>query len=156
GSLLKKDKLKQFENDAELADYLRVRTYMLAARQQRKHVRREAPEAQEPVAGAQPADLLKSEVDRLPETRCLGMSGNLKVLYGSAPELPNVLEEIGRLRELTFRRVGEGTGRSLDLDQFDQTYLHLFLWNEQTAEIVGAYRMGLTDQILASSGPEGL
>jgi putative hemolysin len=156
GSLLSAEKLRRFETDLELADYLRVRTYMLAARRQQTQTRREMPTAQEPVASAQSADHLKSEIDRLPADRCLGNSGHLKVVYGSASEFPFVMQEIGRLRELTFRRVGEGTGRSADLDQFDQTYLHLFVWNDSACEIVGAYRMGLTDQILAISGPAGL
>jgi hypothetical protein len=66
------------------------------------------------------------------------------------------LQEIGRLREVTFRAVGEGTGKSSDLDMFDSHYLHLFIWNTETAELVGAYRMGLADEILARHGKRGL
>jgi putative hemolysin len=67
-----------------------------------------------------------------------------------------MLREIGRLREITFREVREGTGQALDLDEFDQHYLHLFLWNKPAAELAGAYRLGLTDVILRQFGPEGL
>jgi putative hemolysin len=66
------------------------------------------------------------------------------------------LREIGRLRELTFRAAGEGTGRELDLDRFDQEYLHLFLWSRSSSEVIGAYRLGLTDQLLAGAGVEAL
>jgi hypothetical protein len=64
--------------------------------------------------------------------------------------------EIGRLREISFRDVGEGTGQSLDIDGFDAHYLQLFLWNSQAQEIVGAYRIGRSDRILQSLGPAGL
>ena len=66
------------------------------------------------------------------------------------------LREIGRLREITFRDANEGTGRAVDLDRFDAHYLHLFLWNHASAELVGAYRLGLTDVILGHYGARGL
>jgi putative hemolysin len=63
---------------------------------------------------------------------------------------------IGRLRELTFRQVHEGTGRSVDLDDFDIHYHHLFLWNHDTSELVGGYRLGMVDRILRDFGRKGL
>jgi putative hemolysin len=74
----------------------------------------------------------------------------------SAAQIPCLLREIGRLRELSFRAVGEGTGRGLDLDRFDATYLHLFVWNRSNQEVVGAYRLGQTDGILDRRGLGGL
>jgi putative hemolysin len=67
-----------------------------------------------------------------------------------------VLREIGRLRETTFRDVGEGTGREIDLDAFDAAYLHLFIWDVAAQEVVGAYRLGPTDEIIPASGIDGL
>jgi putative hemolysin len=67
-----------------------------------------------------------------------------------------VLAEVGRLREQTFRAVGEGTGQASDLDAFDASYMHLFAWNSERREVVGAYRIARSDQILASSGVAGL
>ena len=69
--------------------------------------------------------------------------------YARAGQIPCVLQEIGRLRELTFRAVGEGTGRCSDVDVFDTYYLHLFVWDAHVDTIVGAYRLGLVDEILA-------
>lgn len=66
------------------------------------------------------------------------------------------MPEIGRLREIAFRGVGEGTGRARDLDAFDQTYHHLFVWDRTRQEIAGAYRLGATDEILAAAGVDGL
>ena len=74
----------------------------------------------------------------------------------SAEQIPNILTEIGRLRELTFREVGEGTGRATDTDRFDLSYLHLFLWNTRKREIVGAYRFAPVDEILSRFGVRGL
>jgi len=66
------------------------------------------------------------------------------------------LLEIGRLREITFRNVGEGTGKERDLDRFDEYYGHLFLWDREKRTIAGGYRLGRTDLILAEFGFEGL
>jgi len=83
-------------------------------------------------------------------------SGAYRVYCAVAAELPAVLPELGRLREIAFRAVGEGTGRALDLDAFDEAYRHLFVWDRERKEIAGAYRIGATDEILAASGLAGL
>ena len=69
---------------------------------------------------------------------------------------PNLLQELGRLREFTFRAAGEGTGEHTDIDRFDFHYKHLLLWSKKNQELVGAYRMGLTAEILPAHGIEGL
>jgi putative hemolysin len=83
-------------------------------------------------------------------------NGAYQVFCAPATALPAVLPEIGRLREIAFRAVGEGTGRERDLDRFDRTYRHLFVWHRERQEIAGAYRLGATDEILASDGIAGL
>jgi len=65
------------------------------------------------------------------------------------------MREIGRLRELTFRKVGEGTLRKIDLDEFDEHYLHIVLWDAAELEVVGAYRLAAGDEIYRSRGPAG-
>ena len=106
------------------------------------------------IAGA-PADYA-GEVARLPArataARCRRQRGVLR--RGRA--IPHLLEEIGRLRELTFRAVGEGTGRARDLDSFDEHYEHLFIWNRKREEVVGAYRVGRIDEIRRRAGQRGL
>jgi putative hemolysin len=74
-------------------------------------------------------------------------SGKYQVFYASASQLPGVLPEIGRLREIAFRQAGEGTGLPRDLDRFDQTYQHLFVWDRDCREIAGAYRLAATDVV---------
>ena len=68
---------------------------------------------------------------------------------------PSSCVKFGRLREISFRAVGEGTGREIDLDRFDRDYRHLFLWRRDRAEVVGAYRLGLTDEIMDKRGLNG-
>ena len=77
-------------------------------------------------------------------------------LCARAEQIPAALREIGRLRAITFRAVGEGSDAALDLDRFDEKYLHLFLWDNDKRQIVGAYRIGQTDRIVADSGVDGL
>jgi putative hemolysin len=67
-----------------------------------------------------------------------------------------VMREVGRLRELSFRQVGEGTGKRRDIDAFDAWYRHVLLWDDDELQIVGAYRVGDVREILASHGRKGL
>ncbi len=73
----------------------------------------------------------------------LGTTPDGKVVYlyrrGEEGYVP-ILRELGRLREIAFRAVGEGSGKRRDLDSYDDDYLHLILWDEKELEIVGAYR----------------
>jgi putative hemolysin len=101
-------------------------------------------------------EMLAREVDALPETQRLVVTGDQEVWIARADQIPTLLFEIGRLRETAFREVGEGTGFEVDLDGYDLYYQHMFLWHRGRREIVGGYRLGLTDQILASRGVSGL
>lgn len=100
--------------------------------------------------------LLKAEVEALPADQLLAANGHFTVYSAHAVQIPWCLQEIGRLRELTFRAAGEGTGKASDIDLFDSYYLHLFVWDAKAECIVGAYRMGLADEILARYGKRGL
>ncbi len=151
-------KLKKFEDDESLTRYLRLHTLVLGRR--KKPLAKRAPDGRELAApsteGISPA-LLKAEVDKLKaKGAVLAAQGSLQVIVAAANEIPNLLQEIGRLREVTFREVGEGTGEEIDLDKFDRYYLHLFLWDDKRDAIAGAYRMGRADLILREYGPKGL
>ncbi|MDO7667681.1 MAG: GNAT family N-acetyltransferase, partial [Pseudomonadota bacterium] len=67
-----------------------------------------------------------------------------------------VMHEIGRLREITFRQVGEGTGKKSDLDRYDRDYRHLILWDEQDLEIAGAYRLAEVKNVFLKSDSRGI
>ena len=110
---------------------------------------------QEPVASAEPAQVLAEELSRLASDRCLVENADLAVYLVKANETPRMLQELGRLREVTFRGAGEGTGKQRDLDRFDKYYWHVLLWHKTKQELVGAYRAGNTAEILAEHGVNG-
>jgi len=100
--------------------------------------------------------LMEAEIAALPAESILLEHEGMAVITAAAPQIRMLLREIGRLREVTFRKVGEGTGRSVDLDTFDYDYLHLLIWNRADREVVGAYRLGQTDRLLPTKGRNGL
>jgi len=99
---------------------------------------------------------IASEIASLPNECLLFESGPFQVFCARADQIPWALREIGRLRAITFRAVGEGSDSELDLDRFDARYQHLFSWDNDKQQIVGAYRIGQTDRIVADSGVAGL
>lgn len=157
GSVIPAARLARFESPAALCDHLRLRTYVLAARSAAPDRRRRAAPA--PIASTAAPDArvaLAAEVERLGAARRLCAHGPLEIYCAPRSEAPATMLEIGRLRERTFRLVGEGTGADVDLDRFDDYYLHLFGWNRETREVFGAYRLGPADQIVAQRGAAGL
>jgi len=109
----------------------------------------------QPIAPRGLAAAIDANIDAL-KNQILIESGTFQVFCARAGDLPAILPEIGRLRELTFRAVGEGTGLSRDLDRFDQTYRHVFVWDRARGDIAGAYRVGATDEVTSSAGIDGL
>jgi putative hemolysin len=144
--------------DREVTEYLRWRTYLLDDADTVRAFPPRFPSFRKPahIVSASPQNQLTAEIARLSADRKLCEAGDLAVYLGTAAELPHVLREIGRLREIAFRQAGEGTGRPIDLDRFDDYYQHLFAWNHAREEIVGAYRVGLTPEILPRYGVDGL
>ncbi len=142
------------ETDEELSDFLRLNSMMLRYPMQ-KNDTTQAPPAREAIEQSVSADILQAEIDNLPpETLCASNdSAHLKVYAVEAEQIPQLLREIGIQREHTFRAVGEGTGKAIDLDEFDQHYVHLIMWNTQERKLAGAYRIGRTDVLLDS--PKG-
>ncbi len=152
GSPIAPAKIRAYQDDVALIRYLRRRTYLLQDREAPKQF---SAAFAEPQAVEVACELLSIEVSRLAPERTLVENDDFAVLLARANEIPNVLREIGRLRELTFRQVGEGTGKPIDLDRFDDHYWHLFVWHRHAREVAGAYRLGPSDEILARFGPKG-
>ena len=120
------------------------------------HLRAGVERLEGPAAVAPRGDVASMAADVAALGTPLLENGAYQVFCAQATALPALLPEIGRLREIAFRAVGEGTGRARDLDRFDRTYRHLFVWDRERQEIAGAYRLGATDEILASDGIAGL
>lgn len=162
GAAIPPRRLAEFQDSTAMTAYLRQRLLLLRHREGPRTpvvsscTTASAPNSMEPIIAASSPQLLASEVDRLSPDQLLADGGEFRVYLASASQAPNVVREIGRLRELTYRATGEGTGKSIDLDEFDQWYQHLFVWDVLTQQVVGAYRLGPTDQILGCRGAGGL
>ena len=143
------------------SEFLRKKTYMLANpfEKETKLINTptlKLPRSPKEIATPANSEKMIAEVAALRKTDCrLLQSKNYEVFFADAKSIPSILHEIGRLREITFREVGEGTNESIDLDKFDQYYHHLFLWDEEANKIAGAYRMGLGADIIKAHGIEG-
>lgn len=156
GDAIPYQRLAAFPDVTAKTGYLRFCTYSLRDLDDPIPAKPARPKRKHPLAPAVAKGALRSDLDALPPHQCLSTSGALSVWYARSHQVPFVLQEIGRLRELTFRRVGEGTGRAADIDLFDSYYLHRFVWDSDNEKLVGAYRMGLPDDIIAKFGGRGL
>jgi len=108
------------------------------------------------VAPPEDPELLLRELQSLPSEALLDTVGEMQVYALELRQAPRIVREIGRLRELTFRASGEGTGKARDLDRYDAYYTHLVLWDAERRQIAGAYRIGDVHQILNRYGVRGL
>jgi putative hemolysin len=141
--------------------FIRRKTYMLANPFEKSNRLITSPKikikkATKKISSQRNSDLFLAEVDALRETNSrLLKSKNYEVFFASAKDIPNLIHEIGRLREITFRAIGEGTNKELDLDKFDNYYHHLLLWDAVAEKLVGAYRMGLGKEIYKKYGIKG-
>ncbi|MBX3101976.1 MAG: lysophospholipid acyltransferase family protein [Bacteroidetes bacterium] len=161
------EKLKDYKTPEEITEYLRRKTLLLRAMVEEQEqgvlhkIRRIVPRRKaglrdlQPVAAPVDPAILRDEIRRMPQN-VLYTHNNFQVICFRADEGPGLLMEIGRLRELTFREVGEGSGKSIDLDQHDYFYHQLIVWDEETGKVVGGYRMGEVDTILREQGMGGL
>ncbi|NJB71777.1 putative hemolysin [Saonia flava] len=146
----------------EFTDLLRKKTYILANAYEKERLRDQIPttikipKSPKKIASAVRTEVVQGEIDKLREKECrLLQSKNYEVFLAQELDMPFILKEIGRQREVTFRAIGEGTNNAIDLDRFDSYYHHLFLWDNEEKVIVGAYRMGMGSQIYAKYGIDG-
>lgn len=157
GSLIGHNEIQKMASDQAITDYLRLNTYLLG--EQPEQIAVTAPPRALDTQAIQsdiPADILQQAIQQLPESARLLEHKQFAVYIGNAPELGDLLTQIGIIRERNFRAVGEGTGKAIDLDKFDQHYHHLFIWDSEQRAIAGAYRLGVTKEIIQSQGMQGL
>lgn len=148
----------EFTDISRYGRYLRAKTYALGTSLEVKKfftpVDERLPQAEEIISPI-PAGQLNEEVNGLDPGRMLFEVDSFKIFCAPASELPSIILEIGRLREETFRLVGEGTNKKIDLDEYDIYYRHLFIWDSEAMKIVGAYRLGMGKEIMAAYGIKG-
>lgn len=143
-----------YESPKDLAAYLRSRSYALEANIPAKTVEKKPVKMEE--IGA-PADLSKmlSELEAIREKSFLYSTSDYDCYLADYDDIPNLMHEIARLREETFRAIGEGTGKSLDEDMFDKHFKQMILWDKVKQRIAGCYRLGIGSEIMPKLGIKG-
>ncbi|MBV8553483.1 MAG: lysophospholipid acyltransferase family protein, partial [Acidobacteriaceae bacterium] len=157
GNAIPANILRGYADARAATEYLRARTYLLLNRPVDSGATETAPAVKAKAIGvAVPGHVMAREIASLPSERILASTDDFTVCLASANEIPSTLREIGRSREQTYRAIGEGSGNSLDLDQFDEYYQHIFLWSPRDQRIAGAYRLVATPDVLPKRGIKGL
>ena len=153
--------IPDLNNTTRLLNYLRARTYALGTgldEEKKIFNPRNLFKIKKQAAAIVPetsAVILEKEIEPLREDYLVWAEKNYEVFIVPTSTIPNAIREIGRLRELTFREIGEGTNKATDLDEYDIYYHHLFIWDFEAKLIVGAYRLGFGDEIFYSMGKKG-
>jgi len=151
----------KYEDLSDLQNFIRKKTYMLANPfEKSKNILSTSAlilsKSPKKIIEAISIEKIENEIDVLDNNNsCLLSSKNYKVYLADSKDIKNTLLEIGRLREITFREIGEGTNNEYDLDKYDNFYKHMFLWDNIAKKVVGAYRMGLGKMIFKKYGIEG-
>ncbi|MRT94125.1 lysophospholipid acyltransferase family protein [Ancylomarina sp. 16SWW S1-10-2] len=149
---------KGFTDINQYGRFLRAKTYMLgSAVEVKKFYENKSSSKKKKAVDIIPAvdvNLISKEIEGLSEF-LLFKAKNFSVYCAPSDDIPNLLIELGRLREITFREVGEGTNHSIDVDEYDLYYHQLFIWDEENKKIVGAYRVGKGKEILDKYGLKG-
>jgi len=161
GKPINVQEIPNYNNATQLLNFLRAKTYALGTGLEDEKrlfnprnlfkIKKEAKEIVPPTAN----ELMEQEIIPLRENYKVWTEKNYEVYITPTALIPNIIREIGRLREITFREIGEGTNNSTDLDEYDIYYNHLFIWDTVAKMIVGAYRIGMGDEIFDSFGKKG-
>ena len=151
---------ERFGSDRDALRYLRFRTFLLAGRERisafdarmRQLTLDTAKREDLPIIAPVPAEAIEEELHALESDALLFATETFDLYAAPGQEIPLTLREIGRLREMTFRAAGEGTGEDLDTDDFDAAYSQIVLWHRERREVIGCYRLALSDVIAETEG----
>ena len=161
--------LNEYETPKELGEFLKKKVYMMKSYfEDRKSVAeflkvknlnispKEEVVVQNIIDETPLAEILADRENlRKKEGKMLFSNGDYEVYFTKFDEIPAMMREIARQRELTFRAVGEGTNLPFDLDEYDKHYHHLILWDNVAQKIAGAYRMALGSEVMKNYGIKG-
>jgi putative hemolysin len=149
---------EEFSDISRYGRFLRAKIYALGTAIEVKKFFRYAitnPVKVEEIIAPVPKEKLMEEIGMIEEKSLLFQFQDFKVYCAASPDIPNMMMELGRLREITFRDVGEGTNLKVDLDDYDIYYHQLFIWDTSEECIVGAYRIGKGKNIMEQYGAKG-
>ncbi|MBA6372538.1 lysophospholipid acyltransferase family protein [Colwellia sp. BRX10-6] len=144
-NLLTIKQLNEFNGTKRMNDFVRLQCYLNDDNYFSPWLEHEQRTSFEAVIPMVDKKVMKKELAQLPEIQHLLDFKSFSVYYGYQQQIPHCVEEITRLREITFRTLDEGSGEACDTDKFDATYMHLFIFDHKNEEIIGAYRIGQTD-----------
>ncbi len=147
--------ISSFSNKKRLANVLKAKTYSLRDDTIIHNNKSKSPPHYEKIIERTNKEDIKNEIQKLKVDNLLFQTDNYSCFFSQTDKIPNIFREISRLREITFREVGEGTGKKCDSDKYDEYYNHLFIWDNNNNEIVGAYRIGMGADILSKKGIDG-
>jgi len=157
GNIIAAEEIQIFEKTEQLSAFLRAKTYALGSVLNENtsvasvfHFKKNKN-----IVEAADTQYLEKEIAALPADAFLFETGAYQVYSATSRHIPHLMYEIGRLREITFREVGEGVGESIDIDEYDGYYHQLFIWDAQNKKIVGGYRIGEGDKIYNEYGKKG-
>ena len=146
--------IELYENPKQLAAYLRSRSYALEANIPAKAAEKKVAHM-EAIAAPVELPLMQAELEAIREKSFLYSSSDYDCYLTDYEDIPNLMREIARLREETFRAIGEGTGKSLDQDEFDKHFKQLILWDKVKQKVAGCYRLGIGSEIIPRFGIKG-
>ena len=158
GNPLRMEEQDRFSDVYQYGRFLRAKTYSMESSIEVKrffNYSLKPPVKPESIIEPAPHEIILKEIENIREDYTLFNLKNYTAFCVPSNEIPNILNEIGRLREITFREVGEGTNRGIDIDEFDLYYNQMFIWDEEEERLVGAYRIGLGKDILTQFGKRG-
>ena len=158
GNAIQQEEQDKFCDVYQFGRFLRAKTYSMETSIEVKrffNYSLKPPVKPEPIIDPVPPENILKEIDKIRPDYTLFNVKNYTAFCVPSKEIPSILNEIGRLREITFREVGEGTNQSIDIDEFDLYYNQMFIWDEEEQRLVGAYRIGLGNEILAQYGKRG-
>ena len=160
GSPIPLEEQQRFERSKDFRRYIQSKVFSLGSGLEVKRFFsrkffKKAPQEVQPLARTVGLNSIRAEIRRLPAASLITSQSEFDIYVVEARHIPKTLQEIGRLREMTFRQVDEGTGRPIDIDEYDLYYRQLILWDRKNRRIVGGYRMGLGDEIFNRYGANG-
>ncbi|MXV37176.1 GNAT family N-acetyltransferase [Flavobacteriaceae bacterium Ap0902] len=165
GKPIQVSQFDEYKTVPDFSDFLRKKTYVLENTFDKSkslkskivsNIPKIKPKAKPIITPIAPS-LLEKEIEHLKtiENHHLFTTNTYECFFAPYKLIPHIMRELGRLREISFRAIGEGTNKSIDTDKYDKHYHHLFLWDNKEKKIAGAYRMGLGKEIYEDHGIKG-
>ena len=154
GKPISPEEVALYESPKDLAAYLRSRSYALEANVSTVAIKKPIPVA-ESIQSQVNKSLIIDELNKIHDDTFLFTASNYDCFLAKYEDIPVIMNEIARLREETFRAIGEGTGKTLDYDEFDSHFMHLILWDHVKQRIAGSYRLGIGCEIVPRYGIKG-